>query len=79
MSVMQSPASIGSVGATNPELATSFRRAQWRMLLAAMFCYLFFYTGFQWLSKCWGGVVRLVRLTDEPLQQPEGPHSLRGA
>ena len=27
--------------------ATSFRRAQWRMLLATMFCYLFFYTGRQ--------------------------------
>lgn len=26
---------------------TAFRRAQWRMLLAAMFCYLFFYTGRQ--------------------------------
>ncbi|PZX23928.1 2-phosphonopropionate transporter; major facilitator superfamily [Cupriavidus phytorum] len=25
----------------------SFRRAQWRMLLAAMFCYFFFYTGRQ--------------------------------
>jgi OPA family glycerol-3-phosphate transporter-like MFS transporter len=25
----------------------AFRRAQWRMLLAAMFCYLFFYTGRQ--------------------------------
>ncbi|MDV2116518.1 MFS transporter [Alcaligenes faecalis] len=25
----------------------SFRKAQWRMLLAAMFCYLFFYTGRQ--------------------------------
>ncbi|MCM8732468.1 MFS transporter [Hephaestia sp. GCM10023244] len=25
----------------------SFRRTQWRMLLAAMFCYLFFYTGRQ--------------------------------
>ena len=47
MSVMQSPASIGSIGIANPELATSFRRAQWRMLLAAMFCYLFFYTGRQ--------------------------------
>ena len=46
MSVMQSPA-MGSVGIVNPELATSFRRAQWRMLLAAMFCYLFFYTGRQ--------------------------------
>ncbi|MBT7908965.1 MAG: MFS transporter, partial [Verrucomicrobia bacterium] len=26
---------------------TSFRRAQLRMLLATMFCYLFFYTGRQ--------------------------------
>ena len=26
---------------------TSFRRAQWRMLFATMFCYLFFYTGRQ--------------------------------
>jgi OPA family glycerol-3-phosphate transporter-like MFS transporter len=26
---------------------SSFRRAQWRMLLATMFCYLFFYTGRQ--------------------------------
>ena len=26
---------------------TAFRRAQWRMLLATMFCYLFFYTGRQ--------------------------------
>src|SRR6202522_98355 len=47
MSVMQSPASLGSVGTANPALATSFRHAQWRMLLAAMFCYLFFYTGRQ--------------------------------
>jgi len=51
MSVLESPASIGasigSMGTANPELATSFRRAQWRMLLAAMFCYLFFYTGRQ--------------------------------
>ena len=35
------------MGVKNPELATGFRRAQWRMLLAAMFCYLFFYTGRQ--------------------------------
>lgn len=27
--------------------ATRFRRAQWRILLATMFCYLFFYTGRQ--------------------------------
>lgn len=47
MSITVSPGSLGSVGIQNPELATSFRRAQWRMLLAAMFCYLFFYTGRQ--------------------------------
>ena len=48
MSVMQSPASIGSVGTSQiPSSTTSFRHAQWRMLLAAMFCYLFFYTGRQ--------------------------------
>lgn len=47
MSITFSPTSIGSAGVQNPELATSFRRAQWRMLLAAMFCYFFFYTGRQ--------------------------------
>jgi MFS transporter, OPA family, glycerol-3-phosphate transporter len=31
-----------------------FRRAQWRMLLATMFCYLFYYTG----RQNWGFVVR---------------------
>lgn len=30
-----------------PVSETSFRRLAWRMLLAAMFCYLFFYTGRQ--------------------------------
>jgi OPA family glycerol-3-phosphate transporter-like MFS transporter len=47
MSITLSPGSVGSVGIQDPGLATSFRRAQWRMLLAAMFCYLFFYTGRQ--------------------------------
>ena len=28
-------------------IKVSFRRAQWRMLVATMFCYLFFYTGRQ--------------------------------
>ena len=33
---------------SGPLTGTSpFRVAQWRMLLAAMFCYLFFYTGRQ--------------------------------
>jgi MFS transporter, OPA family, glycerol-3-phosphate transporter len=47
MSVLSSPASVGVVRAANPEIASAFRRAQWRMLLATMFCYLFFYTGRQ--------------------------------
>lgn len=47
MSITFNPASVSSAGIQNPEIATSFRRAQWRMLLAAMFCYLFFYTGRQ--------------------------------
>ena len=33
--------------ATGTPLDKALRRAQWRMLLAAMFCYLFFYTGRQ--------------------------------
>ncbi len=35
-------------------MAGSFRRQQWQMLLATMFCYLFFYTGrhnFGWAAK----------------------------
>jgi MFS transporter, OPA family, glycerol-3-phosphate transporter len=47
MSTISDPAGIGSLGVTHPELTNSFRRAQWRMLFAAMFCYLFFYTGRQ--------------------------------
>ncbi len=30
-----------------PDGRSGFRRVQWRMLLATMFCYLFFYTGRQ--------------------------------
>ena len=47
MSITVSPSSTSSIGVENPELASSFRPAQWRMLLAAMFCYFFFYTGRQ--------------------------------
>src|SRR6202021_356483 len=47
MSTVSDPAGVGSLGVTHPKLMSSFRRAQWRMLLAAMFCYLFFYTGRQ--------------------------------
>ena len=38
---------------SNPGL----RRAQWRMLLATMFCYLFYYTG----RQNWGWVVKALR------------------
>src|ERR1043165_8265981 len=34
-------------GVIGPTRAIPFRRLQWRMLLATMFCYLFFYTGRQ--------------------------------
>ena len=47
MSITFSPTSVDSMGVQNPELAGAFRRAQWRMLLAAMLCYFFFYTGRQ--------------------------------
>ncbi len=42
---------------TPPEAARRFRRAQWRMLLATMFCYLFYYTG----RQNWGWVVKSLR------------------
>ena len=35
-----------------------FRSAQWRMLLAAMFCYLFFYTGRQTFGFAIPGIER---------------------
>jgi MFS transporter, OPA family, glycerol-3-phosphate transporter len=47
MSVTLSPVSAPGFRFASPELAKTFRRAQWRMLLATMFCYLFFYTGRQ--------------------------------
>jgi OPA family glycerol-3-phosphate transporter-like MFS transporter len=40
-------AQVGVAGYAISPANTSFRRAQWRMLLAAMFCYFFFYTGRQ--------------------------------
>ena len=40
--------------AAAPAAQPGFRRAQWRMLLATMFCYLFYYTG----RQNWGFVVR---------------------
>ncbi|WGD48844.1 MFS transporter [Bradyrhizobium sp. CB1650] len=67
MSITFSPASVSSSGIQNPELATSFRRAQWRMLLAAMFCYLFFYTGRQTFGFAIPGIQAEFGVTKEAL------------
>ncbi|MGY3493899.1 MFS family permease [Bradyrhizobium sp. USDA 4502] len=67
MSITFSPSGVGSVGVQNPELATSFRRAQWRMLFAAMFCYLFFYTGRQTFGFAIPGIQAEFGVTKEAL------------
>lgn len=67
MSITFSPGSAGSVGFQNPELASSFRRAQWRMLFAAMFCYLFFYTGRQTFGFAIPGIQAEFGVTKEAL------------
>lgn len=41
----------------DPARQSAFRRAQWRMLLATMFCYLFYYTG----RQNWGFVVQALK------------------
>ncbi|WP_244788565.1 MFS transporter [Cupriavidus pauculus] len=45
----------------------TFRRAQWRMLLAAMFCYLFFYTGRQTFGFAIPGIQQEFGLSKEVL------------
>lgn len=45
----------------------TFRRAQWRMLLAAMFCYFFFYTGRQTFGFAIPGIQREFGLSKETL------------
>ena len=47
--------------------SASFRVAQWRMLLAAMFCYLFFYTGRQTFGFAIPGIQAEFGLTKEVL------------
>jgi MFS transporter, OPA family, glycerol-3-phosphate transporter len=44
---MQPPAAPDHASPTAGPPAAGFRAAQWRMLLATMFCYLFYYTGRQ--------------------------------
>lgn len=46
---------------------SSFRLAQWRMLLAAMFCYLFFYTGRQTFGFAIPGIQAEFGLSKETL------------
>lgn len=46
MNTLSKKGLLGSSTAVAPG-PTQFRRAQWRMLFAVMFCYLFFYTGRQ--------------------------------
>lgn len=46
---------------------TPFRLAQWRMLLAAMFCYLFFYTGRQTFGFAIPGIQAEFGLSKETL------------
>lgn len=54
-------------GAFVAPAAQTFRRAQWRMLLAAMFCYLFFYTGRQTFGFAIPGIQREFGLSKEVL------------
>ncbi len=56
-----------SAALTPAKTATGFRRAQWRMLLAAMFCYLFFYTGRQTFGFAIPGIQKEFGLSKEML------------
>ena len=56
-----------TAGTYVPPLDNSFRRAQWRMLLAAMFCYLFFYTGRQTFGFAIPGIQKEFGLSKEML------------
>ena len=48
-------------------IRTGFRAAQWRMLLATMFCYLFYYTGRQTFGFAIPGIEAELGLTKETL------------
>ncbi len=54
-------------GTYAPPLEHTFRRAQWRMLLAAMFCYFFFYTGRQTFGFAIPGLQKEFGLSKEVL------------
>lgn len=56
-----------TAGAYVSPLDNSFRKAQWRMLLAAMFCYFFFYTGRQTFGFAIPGIQKEFGLSKEVL------------
>ena len=64
---MQSTIQAMPTGAFVAPHEHTFRRAQWRMLLAAMFCYFFFYTGRQTFGFAIPGIQREFGLTKEAL------------
>lgn len=64
---MQMTSRTFTAGAYVSPLDNSFRRAQWRMLLAAMFCYLFFYTGRQTFGFAIPGIQKEFGLSKEVL------------
>ena len=57
---------VGVSGYAARPARISFRRAQWRMLLAAMFCY-FFYTGRQTFGFAIPGIQAEFGVTKETL------------
>lgn len=64
MSSIPSPLSIG---APLVKHVANFRRYQWRMLFAVMFCYLFFYTGRQTFGFAIPGIQKEFGLSKEVL------------
>lgn len=58
---------LGAGSSYAASLDSPFRRAQWRMLLAAMFCYLFFYTGRQTFGFAIPGIQKEFGLSKEVL------------
>jgi len=64
---MQAANPILQAGTYASPLDNSFRKAQWRMLLAAMFCYFFFYTGRQTFGFAIPGIQKEFGLSKEVL------------
>lgn len=58
---------LGAGSSYAASLDSPFRKAQWRMLFAAMFCYLFFYTGRQTFGFAIPGIQKEFGLSKEVL------------